>query len=91
MTEKSIETTIKTPASTSFDQPTHTWIIEYRETDWAEDDSEVISIFEYADEPLTEDIVIEEVRFSYSLFEADKSKSLKDMNVEIISVDREEC
>ena len=76
-----------------FDQPTHMWEVEYHDPqlDSHEDDHEYMTVFEYADNPLTEADVLEELRYSYTMFEEDRDKSLSDLGITIVSIVREEC
>lgn len=73
-----------------FDDPSHVWIVEYK-IPCDSDDVEEMTIFEYADKPLTTDDVLDEVRNSFSVFENDKNKSLDELGILIVSITREIC
>lgn len=81
-----------------FDKPEFVWVVEYYDaSDLKEgsvidgDDFESMTIYEYSDKPLTESDVLEEVRYSHTFFEDDKTKSLADIGIIIRSIKREKC
>jgi hypothetical protein len=73
-----------------FDNPSHVWVIGYK-VPADNDDVEEMTVYEYADRPLSTNDVLDEVRSSFSTFEDDKNKSLDELGIEIVSISREEC
>jgi hypothetical protein len=73
-----------------FDQPTHAWVVEYRDLE-APNETEAITIYEYADKPMSEADVLEEVRYSFSVFSESNDATLEEVGIEIVSIVREEC
>ena len=77
-----------------FDKPKYVWVIEYEDQSGDPGDSvetNEMTIFEYEDTPLTQEEVLEEVRWSFTAFEQEQSKSLEDVGIKIISIKKEEC
>lgn len=80
----------------TFDEPTHVWVIEYLDT-WGDDeshvtvDTDVMSVFEYPENPLTEADAVEELRYSMTAWEDNKDATLEDIGIKIVSIIREEC
>lgn len=78
---------------TKFDEPSHVWVVEFHDPDIssAEEDIDAFTVFEYDDNPLTEADVLEELRYSYTVFEDNKDQSLEDLGIKVISIVREQC
>jgi len=76
-----------------FDKPSFVWVVEYKDNGIDPGDSSEVSemvIFEY-ETPLTESMVLEEVRHSFTTFAENKDATLVDVGIEVISIKREEC
>jgi len=75
-----------------FDEPSHVWVVEFHDPDIASaDDIDTFTVFEYDDNPLTEADVLEELRYSYTVFEDNKEQSLDDLGIKVVSIVRETC
>lgn len=78
----------------TFDNPAFVWILEYIDASGDPGDADEVSellVFEYHEKPLNEEDVLEEARRSFTAFEKDQNKTLKQMGITIKSIKREEC
>lgn len=78
----------------TFDNPAFVWVLEYFDSGndpGDSDDASELLVFEYHEKPLSEEEVLEEARKSFTAFEKDQTKTLKQMGITITSIKREEC